>query len=543
VPLAQFAGDRSVPLLGETIPENLARVATQYADRDAIVDVPNGTRLSYREFTQAVDDVTRALLAAGVEHGDRVAVWSVNRVEWVLAQYALSSIGAIVVGVNPAFRTGELNYLLQHADVMLVLAAVRLRDSDYGQMLAGARQQGWRGNWVLMDTPDWEQFLAAGRQVDEATLVAARQKVTEDDAFCLQYTSGTTGAPKGAIVSHRAALNNGRFQGLGMNFTERDRLCVCLPIFHAFGLIASNLTCTTHGAAIVLSGPTFDPVAVMTAIEREGCTTLHGVPTMYIALLNHPDFDSFDLSTLRTGVFGGSPCPAEVVRQATTRMHLKDLTVAYGMSELASVTTQTRVDDSLERKAETVGRVSPHVEGKIVSAAGETVQTGEVGELVMRGYTRMIGYWGDDERTAEAIDAQGWLHTGDLATMDGEGYVQIVGRVKDMVIRGGENIYPREIEGVLHELPGVVDAHVIGVPDAKYGEELLAAVHLVPGSSLDAEAVRVHCREHLAYFKVPAYVVFTDDFPTTPNGKVRKAELRDRLIADLPSPTAGPSSH
>jgi fatty-acyl-CoA synthase len=539
VSLAHVAGDGAVPLLDETIGENLARTAARHPQAEAVVDVARGVRLDYPAFVSEVDGLARALLAAGVGHGDRVAVWTANRAESVVTQYATATIGAVLVGVNPAYQQAELDYVLRHAGVSVVLAAENHRDSDYGRMLAEAGRGGWQGSAVLFDTGRWTEFLDAGRRIDDARLAAAKAAVVPDDVFCLQYTSGTTGAPKGAVITHRSALNNGLSAGRGLRLTERDRLCVCLPFFHAFGIVASNLACTTHGAAIVISAPGFDTTAVLATVERERCTALHGVPTMFIAELAHPDFDSFDLSSLRTGIMGGSPCPQDVVHAVTHRMGMSELTVGFGMSELTSLTTQTRVDDPLERRYGTVGRPLPHLEARVVDADGRTVRCDEVGQLVVRGYSRMAGYWDDAEQTAAAIDADGWLHTGDLATIDAGGYLQIVGRLKDMVCRGGENVYPREIEDVLHRLPDVVEAQVVGVPDPKYGEEVLAAVHLRSGSDLDEDAVRTHCREHLAYYKVPRYVVFTQDFPRTASGKVKKRELRDALAARLGAAVPG----
>jgi fatty-acyl-CoA synthase len=540
VALAHLIGDRSVPLLDETIGTNLARTVARHPGRDAVVDVQRQVRLDYAAFQDEVDRLARGLLAAGVVHGDRVGVWSTNRVESVLAQYAVASVGAVLIGINPAYQAAEVGYVVRHADIALVLSATGHRTSDYEEMLKQAQSEGWRGRYVLLDTEDWHAFLEAGSAVDGPRLAEAKERVTPSDPFCLQYTSGTTGAPKGAIISQRSAVNNGRFAGRGLGFTELDRLCACLPFFHAFGIISTQLACTTHGAAIVISGPTFNASEVLRAVQEERCTTLHGVPTMFIALLNHPELDGHDLQTLRTGIMGGSPCPIEVVHAAVDRMHLSELTVGFGMSELTSLTSQTSVDDPPERKVATVGRILPHLEARVVDPHGTVLNTGDVGELVVRGYTRMQGYWADPGKTAEAIDAEGWLHTGDLATITDDGYVAIVGRLKDMVLRGGENVYPREIEEVIHTLDGVVDVQVVGVPDPKYGEEVLAAIRATPGSALDAQAVREHCQGNLAYYKIPRYVVFVDDFPTTASGKVKKGDLRQALLAQLAAAESRP---
>jgi fatty-acyl-CoA synthase len=526
-------GEGTVPLIDETIGNDLARIAALHPDRDAVVDVQRQVRLGYAEFQGEVDRLARALLAAGITHGDRVGVWSTNRAESVVAQFGIASIGAVMVGINPAYRGAELSYVVRHADIALVLSAQGHRESDYEKVLQGAQAEGWGGRYVLLDTEQWLAFLQAGDTVDGPRLKEAKARVEPSDPFCLQYTSGTTGSPKGAIISHHSALNNGRFAGRGLRFTEHDRLCACLPFFHAFGIVSTQLACVTHGAAIVISGATFNASEVLLAIEQERCTALHGVPTMFIELLNHPELDRHDLRTLRTGIMGGSPCPIEVVHATAERMHLSELTIGFGMSELSSLTTQTSPEDPPERKVTTVGRILPYLEARVVDPQGVVLDTDEVGELVVRGYTRMQGYWADPGKTAEAIDAEGWLHTGDLATISDDGYVSIAGRLKDMVCRGGENIYPREVEEVIHHLGGVVDVQVVGVPDPKYGEEVLAAVRVAPGSALDGHAVREHCRENLAYFKVPRYVVFVDDFPTTASGKVRKGELRQALLAQL----------
>lgn len=538
MPKAHVIGDRDDPLIEDTIGRCLARVATVHARRDAVVDLQRNVRLDYTAFRSDVDRFARALLAAGVTHGDRVGLWTPNRAESMVAQFGIAAIGAVMVGINPAYRDVELGYVVRHADIALVVAAQGHRGSDYGATLRRAQADGWRGRHVLLDTEDWAAFLQGADAVEPTQLEEAAARVAPSDPFCLQYTSGTTGAPKGAIITQHAALNNGWFGGRGLQLTEQDRVCACLPFFHAFGIVSTQLQSVMHGAAVVISGPTFNATEVLQAIQDERCTVLHGVPTMFIELLNHPELDRYEVASLRTGIMGGSPCPIEVVEAVSERLHLSEITIGFGMSELTSLTTQTGPEDAPERKVGTVGRILPHLEARVVGASGAVLETGEVGELVVRGYTRMHGYWADPERTAEAIDEDGWLHTGDLAAISDDGYVSIVGRLKDMVLRGGENIYPREIEEVVHALDGVLDVQVVGVPDAKYGEEVLAAVRVAPGSILDEAAVREHCRAHLAYYKVPRYVVFVPDFPTTASGKVRKGELREALAARLA--TAGP---
>lgn len=536
--LAHVRGAEDVPLVEDSVGAYVHRIALAHPRNEALVDVASGVRLDYTEFAETVDRAARALMARGIGVGHRVGVWSTNRFESVVAQFAIASAGAVLVGINPSYVQSELTYVLNQAGISLVIAASGHRDSDFRAMLDQAKQSGWKGESLILDE-EWEDFLTSGVTVDHAELTARTAAIPPDAPFCLQYTSGTTGRPKGATISHRAALNNGLFIGRTMRLTDQDRLCVCLPFFHAFGITACNLSCVTHGATIVISAPTFNAGAVLSAVQSEHCTVLHGVPTMFIAELNHPDFDTYDLSTLRTGLMGGAQCPLEVVQAVVTKMHLADLTVGFGMSELSSVTTQTNIGDPLERQVGTVGKVHPHLEAKIVDEHGGTVDVGVAGELAVRGYSRMTGYWDDGPRTAEVVDADGWLHSGDLAMIDEDGYVQIVGRLKDMILRGGENIYPREIEDVLHTHARIVDAYVVGLPDPVYGETVVAAVHMAEGGVTDEEELRAYCRQHLAYFKVPQRIVFRSSFPTTASGKIRKSELRELLMAELASANEG----
>jgi fatty-acyl-CoA synthase len=528
--LAHVVGSVDVPLVESSVGEYLRDVAARAPRLEAVVEIERGLRLDYGAFTRETDALSAALVAAGVGHGNRVAVWTPNRLESVLAEFAITAVGAVLVGLNPSYIQAELDYVLRQSGASLVIAAPGYRDSDYAAMLAQSRSNGWGGQVVLLDR-DWDRFLEHGTAVDPEVVEQRRKAVSPDDAFCLQYTSGTTGRPKGATITHRGALNNGLFIGRTMRLTEQDRLAACLPFFHAFGIIACNLATILHGGTVVVTGPKFSAAAVLAAVDRERCTVLHGVPTMFIAELNASPA-SYDLSTLRTGLMGGAQCPLEVVQAVIRDLHLADITVGFGMSELGSVTTQTAIGDPLERQVGTVGRIHPHLEARIVDESGGTVPVGVPGELVVRGYARMTGYWHEPELTAEAIDHEGWLHSGDLAEIDESGYIQIVGRIKDMIVRGGENVYPREIEDVLHRHPDVIDVHVVGVPDPAYGETVVAVVSRRPGSPVTGEELRDYCRGRLAHFKIPGRVVFRADFPTTASGKVRKAELRAQLLDD-----------
>jgi len=517
------------PLLGDTIGENLDRTVSRFPDRLALVDVPAGRRWSYAELAAEVDALALGLLAAGVSVGDRVGIWAPNCAEWVLTQYATAKIGAILVNINPAYRTSELEFVLNQSGAKLLVAAQRLKTSDYAAMIAEVRPRcAALERVVLLDTGDWAALFETGRRADRGALDAI--ELSADDPINIQYTSGTTGFPKGATLSHHNILNNGYFVGELCHYTHEDKVCIPVPFYHCFGMVMGNLAATSHGAAMVIPAPSFDPVATLEAVQAERCTSLYGVPTMFIAELAVPDFGRFDLSSLRTGIMAGSPCPVEVMKQVIDRMGMSEVSICYGMTETSPVSTQTRVDDSIERRVATVGRVGPHIEVKVIDpATGRAVPRGIAGELCTRGYSVMLGYWRQPDKTAEVIDAARWMHTGDLAVMDDDGYLSITGRIKDMVIRGGENIYPREVEEFLYTHPDVLDAQVIGVPDAKYGEELMAWVRMRPGATpLTAEALREFCLGKLAHYKIPRYVHITDEFPMTVTGKVRKVEMRER---------------
>jgi fatty-acyl-CoA synthase len=538
------SGPSTVPLLGDTIGANLRRTVAAAPDHEALVDVPSGRRWTYGEFSTAVDRLATGLLACGTEPGDRVGIWSPNVPEWVLLQFATASVGAILVTINPAYRTHELEYVLRQSGVRHLVAADAFKTSDYAAMAAEVRPRcAELAHVTIIGTTEWDR-LASG-EADATRLADVAARLSADDPINIQYTSGTTGFPKGATLSHHNILNNGYFVGELCGYTEVDRVCIPVPLYHCFGMTMGNLGCTTHGATMVLPSPGFDPAAALTAVARERCTSLYGVPTMFIAELGLPDFDAYDLTSLRTGIMAGSPCPVEVMKQVATRMGMDEVTICYGMTETSPVSTQTGVTDPLERRVSTVGRVHPHVEVKIVDPeTGRTVPRGTPGELCTRGYSVMLGYWGEPERTAEVIDAARFMHTGDLAVMDDEGYVNITGRIKDLVIRGGENVYPREVEEFLYSHPDVVDAQVIGVPDAKYGEEVMVWVRLRPGAPvLTPEALRAFCDGRLAHYKIPRYVHVVDEFPLTVTGKVRKVQMREESLALLGLQHAGPTEY
>jgi fatty-acyl-CoA synthase len=534
-------GASSVPLIGETIGANLDRIAARFPDNNAVVAVQPGRRLTYREFAAETDRLARAFLAAGVAHGERVGIWSPNSLEWVLAQYATAKIGAILVNVNPAYRLSELEYVLRQSGVSTLLTLDRYKTSEYLAMVREVRATlpALRTVVVIGDEPvrpgeiAWSNYLAGAAKVDAAMLAERKARCQFDEAINIQYTSGTTGFPKGATLSHHNILNNGFFIGEGCRYTQADRVCIPVPFYHCFGMVLGNLACTTHGAAIVIPAPTFDPALSLEAVERERCTALYGVPTMFIAELALPNFAEYDLSSLRTGIMAGSPCPVEVMKRVQSEMHMPEVTICYGMTETSPVSTQTLTDDPLEKRTGSVGRVHPHIEVKIVDPEGRIVPRNTPGELCTRGYSVMLGYWENAEESAHAIDAARYMHTGDIATMDDDGYVNISGRIKDMVIRGGENVYPREIEEFLYTHPAIRDVQVIGVPDERYGEELCAWVILHAGAQISEDDVRGYCRDRIAHFKIPRYVRFVDAFPMTVTGKIQKYKMRAESIAAL----------
>ncbi|MFB7875403.1 AMP-binding protein [Nocardia sp. NPDC056064] len=527
--LSYACGDADTPLLGDTIGANLDRTVAAHPGNDALVDRPTGRRWTYRELGAAVDAVATGLAALGIAPGDRVGIWAPNCAEWFLVQYATAKIGAILVNINPAYRTSELEYVLGQAGVRLLIAAPEFKTSDYVSMIVQVRPNCPALEQVLiLGTPQWQAVAATAP--DPALLAEIAAGLSADDPINIQYTSGTTGFPKGATLSHHNILNNGYFVGELCGYTAADRVCVPVPYYHCFGMVMGNLAATSHGAAVVIPAPSFDPAATLDAVAAERCTSLYGVPTMFIAMLAELDSGAApDLSSLRTGIMAGSPCPVEVMKRVIDRMGMAEVAICYGMTETSPVSTQTRRDDSIDRRTATVGRVGPHLEVKVVDpATGRTLPRGEPGELCTRGYSVMLGYWEQPDKTAEAIDAARWMHTGDIGVMDDEGYLSVTGRIKDMVIRGGENIYPREIEEFLYTHPDILDAQVIGVPDAKYGEELMVWLRLREGAAvLDAAALRDFCAGKLAHYKIPRYVHVVEEFPMTVTGKIRKAEMRE----------------
>ncbi|MFF0222096.1 AMP-binding protein [Streptomyces sp. NPDC004629] len=523
-------GTSGTALLGDTIGADLDRAVAAFGDREALVDVPSGRRWTYNEFAADVDALGCALLASGVAKGDRVGIWAVNCAEWVLVQYATARIGAIMVNINPAYRTHEVGYVLQQAGVSLLFASLRHKTSDYRAMVEDVRGACPElRETVYIGDPSWAAFTARAGAGQRAELAARAAELSCDDAINIQYTSGTTGFPKGATLSHHNILNNGYFVGESIAYDEQDRICIPVPYYHCFGMVMGNLAATSHGACMVIPAPSFDPAATLTAVQDERCTSLYGVPTMFIAELNLPDFAGYDLSTLRTGIMAGSPCPVEVMRRVVSEMHMAEVSICYGMTETSPVSLQTRIDDDLEHRTGTVGRVLPHLEVKVVDpVTGVTRPRGAAGELCTRGYSVMLGYWNEPERTAEVVDAGRWMHTGDLAVMREDGYVEIVGRIKDMIIRGGENVYPREIEEFLYAHPQIKDVQVIGVPHEKYGEEVLACVvPRDPAGPPSLADLRAFCEGRLAHYKIPSRVEILDAFPMTVSGKVRKVELRE----------------
>lgn len=553
-PLPSYVhGTHDVPLIGETIGDFLTNIAARYADNDALVVPHQGVRWTYREFDERVTRLAAGLLALGLEPGDRVGIWSQNCAEWVLVQFATARAGLIMVNINPAYRRSELEYVLGKVQCAALILAPVFKTSDYIGMVQDVVPEILRaapsqlrceklpqlrhvirlGSEQTPGMLNFDQLMAepdSGQLAQLASLGAALQF---DDPVNIQFTSGTTGSPKGATLTHHNILNNGFFIGEAMKLTHIDRLCIPVPLYHCFGMVLGNLACVTHGATMVFPGEGFEPKSVLETVQSERCTGLHGVPTMFIALLDHPDFAQYDLSTLRTGIMAGSPCPAEVMSRVIERMHLSEITIAYGMTETSPVSFQSSTDDPVPLRVSTIGRVHPHLEVKIVDADGRIVPRGVKGELLTRGYSVMLGYWGDEEKTRETIDAARWMHTGDLAVIDENGFATIVGRAKDMVIRGGENIYPREIEEFLYKHPKVLDVQCVGVPDPKFGEELCACIILRPGMEAEADEIRDFCKGQIAHYKIPRHIRFVTQFPMTVTGKIQKYLLREQAATDL----------
>ncbi|MDI9633918.1 MAG: AMP-binding protein [Methanolinea sp.] len=542
------------PLLGLTIGEMLTLVAQEYPHNEALVSVHQGVRYTYREFLRKVEEFGKGLMAIGVEKGDRVGIWAMNHAEWVVTQFATAKIGAIMVNINPAYRPYELDYVLRQAEIQTLIVQGRFKTSDYVGMLLetcpevatsrpghlNTERFPFLKNVIFMGSEappgmfSWDEIVRGGHDVTRDELLAREDSLSFDDAINIQYTSGTTGFPKGVVLSHHGILNNGNIIADGMNFTEKDRLCIPVPFYHCFGMVLSNLACVTHGATMVIPSPVFNAGDVLATVEKERCTALHGVPTMFIAELSHPDFPSYSMETLRTGIMAGSPCPIEVMKEVNRKMNMSEIVIVYGQTETSPGITMTTTRDPLERRVSTVGKVFPHTELKIVDPkTGKIVPRGEVGEICARGYCVMKCYYNNPSATHAVLDENGWIHTGDLGTIDAEGYVKIVGRLKDMVIRGGENIYPREIEEFLHNHPKIADVYVIGVPDEKYGEELMAWVMVREGETMTEEEVREFCRGKIAHYKIPRYVKFVTEFPMSVTGKVQKFRMREIAIKEL----------
>lgn len=531
--LSYDAGPTDTPILEETIGANFERTVAAHPDTLALVDRGQGLRYTYAELNAEVDLIARGLMARGVDKGDRVGVWSPNCAQWIVTQLATAKIGAILVNVNPAYRVHELAYALNQSGMRVLVSATSFKTSDYAAMIDDVRPQvPSLSDVVFLDGADWDRLRADSAAVGADALATRQATLANTDPINIQYTSGTTGFPKGATLSHRNILNNGYFTTEGINLRAGERLCVPVPFYHCFGMVMGVLGCMAHVAAVVIPAPGFDPAATLDAIEAEQCAGVYGVPTMFIAMQHHPSFAGRDLSSLRTGIMAGSVCPVEVMKHCVSDMHMAEVAIAYGMTETSPVSCQTLIDDDLDRRTATIGRAHPHLEVKVINPeTGETVERGEPGEFCTRGYSVMLGYWDNDEKTREAIDSEGWMHTGDLAVMRSDGYCAIVGRIKDMVIRGGENVYPREIEEFLYTHPDIEDAQVIGVPDARYGEEICAWLRMRPGAApLDAAAIREFTADRLAHFKIPRYVHIVDEFPMTITGKVRKVDMRAESI-------------
>lgn len=552
--LSYACGISDRPLLGITIGDMFDQTVAKYPDNEALVVKHQNIRYSYAQLKHKVDECARGLLALGIKKGDRVGMWGPNRVEWILTQMATSKIGAIQVNINPSYRLQELQYALNQSGCVAIVAADQFKTSLYTEMLLevapelaqcepgqlqseklphlktiiSLREQAARGMFA------WNDLLAKASQVSTEQLASVQSSLNFDEPINIQYTSGTTGYPKGATLSHHNILNNGYLVCEIMRLTHEDRLIIPVPLYHCFGMVMGNLGCIAHGATIIYASEGFEPEAVLKAVEEEKATALFGVPTMFAAELDHPNFNQYDYSSLRTGIMAGSLCPVELMKKVNTLMNMSEVEIAYGMTETSPVSTQTLHDDPIEKRVSTVGRVLPHTEVKIIDPeTGAVLQRGERGELCTRGYCVMLGYWNDEEKTAAAIDAARWMHTGDLATMDDDGYINIVGRIKDMIIRGGENVYPKEIEEYLSSHPDISSVQVIGVPDKRFGEEVMAWVQLRSGASMKEDEVKAYCKGQIAHYKIPRYIKFTDDFPMTVTGKIRKVEMRKQSVSEL----------
>jgi len=552
-PLSYAHGRAAAPLIGETIGVHFDRTVERWGDRPGVISRQQGIKWTWRELGEKVEAFAAGLVAMGLKPGERIGIWSPNNAEWIVTQYATARAGLILVNINPAYRLSEVEYALNKVGCRALVIATRFKTSDYIGMintlapelarahpghLESGRLPALRSVIQIGDAPapgtiPFDSVYTMGGTADDAALAELKCKLQFDEPINIQFTSGTTGLPKGATLTHHNILNNGYFLAQGMRYTESDKVCIPVPMYHCFGMVIGSLACLTSGAAIVFPGEGFDPLATLETVAEERCTSLYGVPTMFIAELDHPEFRKFDLNSLRTGMMAGAPCPIEVMRRCINDMHLSDVTIGYGMTETSPVSTQTLIGDTLEHQTATVGKVHPHVEVKIVDTEGRIVPCGTPGEFCTRGYSVMLGYWDDEERTAQAIDKAGWMHTGDLATMDADGYCNIVGRIKDMVIRGGENIYPREIEEFLYRHPAIQDVQVFGIPDQRYGEELCAWIKVRDGATLTDEDVKAFCKDQIAHYKVPRHIRFVTEFPMTVTGKMQKFIMRETMVDEL----------
>ncbi|MEY8759833.1 AMP-binding protein [Chryseobacterium tongliaoense] len=531
--LSYVSGASDIPLLGQTIGNNLKETAKKYPDQEALISVHQNYRATYREFYNQTTAVARALIRLGAKSGDRIGIWSSNRYEWVLLQYATARIGTILVNINPAYKTHELTYVLNQSGIRYIFSSLYFKNSNYKEMVEYAKEVCPDLEEEIFFDDNWDQFLKNGENIPDDLLHSIEDKVDFDDPVNIQYTSGTTGFPKGVTLSHHNILNNGYFIGIRLHYTEKDRVCIPVPFYHCFGMVIGNICCTAHGACIVIPNDSFDPDITLKVVSDEKCTSLYGVPTMFIAELAVKDFNTYDFSSLRTGVMAGSVCPPEIMKKVESLMNIKEMSICYGMTETSPVSTQTLIGTSLEKQVSTVGTVQDHLEIKIIGENGKVVNRGEHGELCTRGYSVMLKYWNDPENTRKVLDDARWMHTGDMAVMDDEGYITISGRIKDLIIRGGENISPKEIEDFLYTYPNILDVQIIGVPSEKFGEEVMAWVKIRKGFEITEEELLNYCKGRIAHYKIPKYWKFVDEFPMTISGKIRKVEMREISMKEL----------
>ncbi|MBE4947600.1 AMP-binding protein [Chryseobacterium culicis] len=533
MPLSYVYGTSDVPLLGQTIGANLKRTVEKYPHQEALVCVHQNYRATYQEFYNQTTAVAKALLLLGAKSGDRIGIWSSNRYEWVLLQFATARIGTILVNINPAYRTHELTYVLNQSEVRFIFSSLSFKSSNYKEMVEYAKEVCPNLEHEIFFDENWEEFVNNGQDISDEVLHSFEEHVQFDDPVNIQYTSGTTGFPKGVTLSHHNILNNGYFIGIRLKYTEKDRVCIPVPFYHCFGMVIGNMCCVAHGACMVIPNDSFDPDITLKAVSDEKCTSLYGVPTMFIAELAVKDFDTYDFSSLRTGVMAGSVCPPEIMKKVENLMNIKEMSICYGMTETSPVSTQTLIGTPLEKQVSTVGTVQDHLEIKIIDENGRTLQRGEHGELCTRGYSVMLKYWNDPENTKKVLDDARWMHTGDMAVMDQDGYITISGRIKDLIIRGGENISPKEIEDFLYTYTNILDVQIIGVPSERFGEEVMAWVKVRKGFTITEEELQEYCKGRIAHYKVPKYWKFVDEFPMTISGKIRKVEMREISMREL----------